>query len=351
MKRTICLALALLLACACAAAERVPYGIMMVDNCREWVSLREAPDRGSRRLAKVPLYALVTDAEWTDGCGDFLFCDYDGQTGYILSEYLTPWADPEPEEGEVSFRSDLGFSFYYSPALMRVDPYASEDGHSLLVEPADGQDVEDAVYLEILTPESTGRTPADYLRENAPEGTKYEEDGTEYGGTLRWFRRPYAHNPEIMETVYAAEDGANGVSAVAVWPAEDGGAWEELFTELLRSLRFHGDELLSAGWAEEAAVALVLDEDGESVALSAKERVTDVALLSLELSGGDGALFDAEVLAERAEILPGAPLVVKIAFPGDIPNYGVRVTDGDGKVRQYAISLSGRDGSLELMEF
>ncbi len=84
-----------------ALADTVYYGTMMVDNCEEWVSLRDGPGTGCGRLAKVPLYSIVTDCEKSEWTGDFIYCNYDGQWGYILAQYLVPWADPEPEEGFV----------------------------------------------------------------------------------------------------------------------------------------------------------------------------------------------------------------------------------------------------------
>ncbi len=94
--------------CASALATTTYYGTMMVDNCEEWVSLRDGPGTGCGRLAKVPLYAIVTDAEHDDFCGDFIYCCYDGTWGYIKAEYLVPWADPEPESKVVmdELRSD-----------------------------------------------------------------------------------------------------------------------------------------------------------------------------------------------------------------------------------------------------
>ena len=84
-----------------ALADTVYYGTMMVDNCEEWVSLRDGPGTGCGRLAKVPLYSIVTDCEKSEWTGDFIYCNYDGQWGYILAQYLVPWADPEPEDGFV----------------------------------------------------------------------------------------------------------------------------------------------------------------------------------------------------------------------------------------------------------
>lgn len=93
MKRIFVIALVLCLL-PCALADYV--GNMMVVNCQEFVSLRESPDRSSERLAKVPLNAVVGSAETDPSFGDFTFCDYEGQGGYILSEYLVP-TDQVPE--------------------------------------------------------------------------------------------------------------------------------------------------------------------------------------------------------------------------------------------------------------
>ena len=63
---------------------------MRVANCKDFVSLRAKPSTSSKRLAKVPLGALVLavpGAEETDG---FILCSYQDQYGYILTEYLEP---------------------------------------------------------------------------------------------------------------------------------------------------------------------------------------------------------------------------------------------------------------------
>lgn len=72
--------LALLLGCAALAEDRV------VVNCEEWVSLRAEPSTSAKRLAKVPLDSVVTDC--VPGSNGFTYCEYLGQAGYILTEYL-----------------------------------------------------------------------------------------------------------------------------------------------------------------------------------------------------------------------------------------------------------------------
>ena len=221
LKELVGLELVIALALAIAApafAEHVWYGNMMVDHCEEWVSLRDGPGTGCGRLAKVPLYAIVTDAEWDSIWGDFIYCSYDGQYGYILAQSLEPWADPEPEGGE-----------------------QSESGLPLRVDRAE-----------------------------------------------------------------ATDD------------------------------------------------VLVVDQDGEYVTIMADEPVYNVALLSLELADFDedgNVAFDTEVLYEQDALPVEDHLVVKIAFYGDIPGYGIRMTDSMGGTRQFAIAISGRDGDLMLTEF
>ena len=93
---SLLLALCLLLAVLPAAAR--DYGdddgiesveSMRVVRCKEWVSLREKSDTSSRRLAKVPLGAVVNSCI-RDGSG-MVFCKYEGEYGFILEEYLEPF--------------------------------------------------------------------------------------------------------------------------------------------------------------------------------------------------------------------------------------------------------------------
>ena len=68
---------------------------MRVVWCKEFVSLREEPKKTSKRLAEVPLGAIVYS------CTDindvrFYKCEYEGQTGYVLKGYLVPAPECEP---------------------------------------------------------------------------------------------------------------------------------------------------------------------------------------------------------------------------------------------------------------
>jgi len=61
-------------------------GTMQVANCEDWVSLRASDSTSSARLAKIPLGARVYDC--IGYYGDFIHCTYEGQSGYVLAEYL-----------------------------------------------------------------------------------------------------------------------------------------------------------------------------------------------------------------------------------------------------------------------
>lgn len=75
--------------------ECVFYGDMIVVDCEEWVSLRAEPSTSADRVATVPLGATVTNCAWYDG--DFISCEYNGESGYILAWYLetpkSPYGD------------------------------------------------------------------------------------------------------------------------------------------------------------------------------------------------------------------------------------------------------------------
>ena len=91
MKRTLSIALALILILAsvgasCAFAGGSYLGTLTVINCREWVSLRSAPNKNSPRVAAVPLGACVEAYYYNS---EFTECYYNGCRGYILSTYLS----------------------------------------------------------------------------------------------------------------------------------------------------------------------------------------------------------------------------------------------------------------------
>ena len=100
-RRIMCLIVAMALAALImggALAEPLKK-VMMVDFCEEWVSLRDAPSTAGKRLAQVPLYALVTDAETSPAWGDFTYCRYDGNTATSCrSTWWSTWTWTRPSK-------------------------------------------------------------------------------------------------------------------------------------------------------------------------------------------------------------------------------------------------------------
>lgn len=351
--KKLALLLALLLALgagALAEREYTYYGTMMVDNCEEWVSLRDGPGTGCGRLAQVPLYAIVTEAEWDPFCGDFIYCNYDGQYGYIMAKYLVPWADPEPAP-DAWFHSDLGFSFYYDSSLWTVDAGMSEDGQGLILYP---EDTDQPVYLEIMTAESIGVPTWKFLEVNAEPGIEYVEDLTDEGADMHWFQKTADTSGDILQTYYAVDGPENALAAVATCPAAGAAKWGAEFIAIMRSIRFEAPSPIRAEWSDGSGDLLVVDQTGGYVALIPSETLTRVQFLALELTDFDedgNVAFDTEVLYEQDVLTPEVPLEVKIAFPGDTPVYGLRFVDASGQTRQFAIGMSGYDGSMMMEEF
>ena len=81
--------------------------------------------------------------------------------------------------------------------------------------------------------------------------------------------------------------------------------------------------------------------------------VKDLKFLSLSNPGVDenGMMtFDKTELFSHKYITKDRPMLVTLTFYGDIPTYGVSVTDAVGATICFAITMSGEDGSLILTE-
>ena len=48
---------------------------------------------------------------------------------------------------------------------------------------------------------------------------------------------------------------------------------------------------------------------------------------------------------------PDHPFLAQVVFWGDVTTYGISFTDEDGNARHYAVSISGKDGSLICQEY
>lgn len=98
------------------------------------------------------------------------------------------------------------------------------------------------------------------------------------------------------------------------------------------------------------------DEVGieEKVVFQSANGVQDFKVLALQLEDVDDeghATFSTSVVYEQPELQAGVPLVVPMAFPGDIPNNGFSYVDSQGVTRRFTVSVSGFDGSLVTAPF
>jgi len=80
----------------------------------------------------------------------------------------------------------------------------------------------------------------------------------------------------------------------------------------------------------------------------AQETLTDLSVTTMDFS--DDALFPAEELYALAELAPQKPLVLTVAFPGDLTTYGLLYTDEAGKEHTCILYQSGRNGAIVLQE-
>jgi len=126
-----------------------PLYTAVVVNCENWVSLREDPNTKATRLKKVPFGSKVDVYEVRDD--RFSYCEYGGEWGYILSEYLA-------KEGSVSYESS-------KPSTQTSSSYVKAVSHKVNMRDApnlSGKDIgtmsdgETATYLGSKSTDNRG---------------------------------------------------------------------------------------------------------------------------------------------------------------------------------------------------
>ena len=85
------------------------------------------------------------------------------------------------------------------------------------------------------------------------------------------------------------------------------------------------------------------------VVIQVNEKVTKLSLSYLEIT--DGEIYAGDSYCYMEESGAGEFIVVWVSFPGDMSTYGVSVTDENGILRQYLITESGRNGTIEVTEY
>ena len=119
---------------------------------------------------------------------------------------------------------------------------------------------------------------------------------------------------------------------------------------------------ISADWAENVTDTVtdydeyIIDNSdyAMSIMFTANNPVSDFKIVSLQYEDikEDGTpVFLTEDVYTYGELTTEKSLLVKLSFPGDMPNYGISYTDSSGTEKHYALQQSGRDGSLVMFEF
>jgi len=115
-------------------------------------------------------------------------------------------------------------------------------------------------------------------------------------------------------------------------------------------------------WADEALAnyssynTFIADESEHQVKLliSSTKSLKDFNFLGLSIDGVDEAgnlITSTESIYHADTLMPDHPLVVTMTFFGDLPSYGISYEDENDETRYFYITLSGKDGSLLLVEF
>ena len=161
--------------------------------------------------------------------------------------------------------------------------------------------------------------------------------------------------------VYERSVGRDGVyTIIAVSEDEEGNRWGRLKSGL--------------GWVDLTALTAPLPpvtasfDDGNSTDLEgchkvivddseyitrlifrATEPVTDVRFSILDYTGPSYTEYETYCILPA--LSPGKPLAAAVVFYGDMTAYGISYTDAAGVPRHFAVSISGRNGVLELIEY
>ena len=96
---------------------------------------------------------------------------------------------------------------------------------------------------------------------------------------------------------------------------------------------------------------IVDDTEPVEAAFCTMVPVENFAVVSLSMrESGSELTFEATELFDYGTLTPERPLLVTLTVYGTIPSYGVTFTDPNGAHRLFGVTVSGVDGSLELVE-
>lgn len=181
------------------------------------------------------------------------------------------------------------------------------------------------------------------------------------------------YREDILWVFYCLEDGKVSLSADGSQTGEEASGEGQLLlinSPALWEYIVHtadekgvsGETAIAADYAPEdlrgsgSAYECVLEDSEYSteVLLTARRTVKDFKILALNMNetdeNGNIRPGSVEVLYSLEELSPEKPLVLVTGFAGVIPSVGISYADSNGEEKMYAVSMSGKDGSLFLME-
>ncbi|MBP3468709.1 MAG: hypothetical protein J6K26_04255 [Lachnospiraceae bacterium] len=182
----------------------------------------------------------------------------------------------------------------------------------------------------------------------------YEEIGVYYNTTGEWDVASSELLPMSVDEFWQIEEEyETEIVNLKLIPLEKGQDYSEAYSAALSTV--------NVAWAEDVPYAEDMEsftadetEFAGSVVFFTYGRVRDFKILSLTLEevAEDGTIsFSTEEIYSRESLTKDSPLLVKLAFFGTIPSYGISYVDENGATRNYAIAESGKDGSVILWEF
>ena len=179
--------------------------------------------------------------------------------------------------------------------------------------------------------------------------------------------REYTHRIEDPETmIYTGPAFLSGAVAMV----EEAGTYTIVEEALDRDGNTWGKLKSGAGWiclTEPALAPIYADYAEESfnayhaywsdetdyltpLGFTPAEKLTNVRFGLLDWFETESWQMSEE-LYTMDEIDPDRAFLAQVVFWGDMTTYGISFTDADGEVRHFAVSISGKDGSLICQEY
>ena len=167
----------------------------------------------------------------------------------------------------------------------------------------------------------------------------------------------HPENPEmeVISGTYLAEKSGNTmdltfVSGDILTLGMEEHGWDAFWTAPSSCVSVHYAADLGIAWDDYDWV-IVDDTVPVEAVFCTMVPVENFTVVSLLLQGdGSEMNFDTTELFDYGTLTPETPLCVILTDYGTIPSYGVSFTDPNGAQRLFGVTVSGVDGSLELVE-